>query len=310
MKDALRLDSVENYERFFEYNSHNPDELIIISVDNGKNSVEDALYDPTNNLIWIKDYVTSVTFKDDVIRTAVLDHDEWVVFSSAELKVKDFVLRKLGHPLVRVELTLQQLKDSIDETIEEIAPWVVQPEFITVNTNSQIDLSEYNISYIINVVPADRDVSGGIQNGGVTDIFAVGYYGTSGYREAFYSQLELGLLNRNKESISGGVSWKFIDRSSKLLIDVGSTDAKRVTIEYSPKIKSIDDLTEDIYVSFAKKFALAFSRATLSDIRGKFRVEGSPVELDSSEQSDKSNSELERLREELKNTVSTHFSID
>lgn len=236
--------------------------------------------------------------------------NDWVIFNEFEYELKENVKRKLGHPIVRVELTERQLKDSIDEAIIEISPWVVQPESITVDVSQSIDLSKYNIAYVINVLSADSTTSSGFLNGGVTDIFATNYQQTSSFRESLYSSLELGLLNRTASQARGGMHWKWNSKYQTLMVDVGSTNARRVTVEYSPKINSTDDLVDELYLTFIRKFTLAFARETLAGIRGKFTVDGSPISLDADTQDSKSSTELDRLRQELKDTVSTHFMID
>ena len=83
-----------------------------------------------------------------------------------------------------------------------------------------------------------------------------------------------------------------------------------MTIEYSPIIDDLDTITDELYQKFVRRFSLAFARATLSDIRGKYSVSGSPVELDGSTQESKSDKELDLIRQELKDTVTTHFMVD
>lgn len=229
----------------------------------------------------------------------------WVLFSEFDYNLKENIKRKLGYPLVRVELTEQQLKDSIDEAINEISPWVVQPESITVNVAESIDLTDYAVSYIINVIPADLDTS----TEQVNDIFSTQYQINS-YRDAVYTQLEVGLINRINAQVGSRIHWTWFKKDNTLMIDVGTTNAKRITIEYSPRVNSTSDLVDEIYLNFINKFALAFARETLASIRGKFTVDGSPVSLDADNQDSKSSSELERLRQELKDTVSTHFMVD
>lgn len=230
-----------------------------------------------------------------------------IILSESESEVKEFILRKLGYPVVRIELTDSQIKDSIQEALDEISPWIVQPEYITVYAHSKIDLSEFNIAYVISVSNADKNYNYYSEDGKVTDIFSYP-------NGILYDGLELNLVRRSNKNDLEDISWKFIrnrtDNKEYLYLDVGTHKSKRVTIEYSAKINNLEDLDDDIYKTLVKKFALAFARETIVSIRGKYKVEGSPIELDASMQNVKSTSELTRLRQELKDTVSTHFMID
>lgn len=235
--------------------------------------------------------------------------DEVIVLTESETKLKRFILRKLGYPIVKVELTDAQIKDAIEEAIEEITPWVVQPEYITVdiNRNAKVDVTKYKISYVINIVSANST-----DTADLWDHFELIY--PINFKENIYYEMEKSLVKDIHKGISGGISWKLIydkhEKKDYMYIDMGYIKSKRVTIEYSPRIENLEDIEEDIYIYFIKKFALAFARETLVSIRGKYKVDGSHIELDAAEQNEKSNIELERLRQELIDTVCTHFMID
>ena len=69
--------------------------------------------------------------------------------------IKEWIKRKLGSPIVEVELDDDQLEDCIDDALDEVAPWVVQRQYITLPASQCIDLSEYKVAYVINVHKAD-----------------------------------------------------------------------------------------------------------------------------------------------------------
>ena len=74
-----------------------------------------------------------------------------VEFTHFEEVIKDFILARLGHPVVRVELTPYQLKTCIDEAITTMynhAP-LFATQFVTFNTTSGRETYELP-SYIMN----------------------------------------------------------------------------------------------------------------------------------------------------------------
>lgn len=241
---------------------------------------------------------------------------EFVGFSDLESKIIKYVKSKLGYPVVNVELTLGQFKECIQEALDEISPWVVQPHYITLPYSSKIDTSKYNISYVINVIDANASQFSNLGTSGNIDVFdtqfSMSMQSYSPYQSILYSSLELGLMSRISSDIKGtsGVNWTWIRDDKALYVDTHDKSTTQVTIEYSPRISCVEDLDEELYMNFMKKFTLAFCREVLVSIRGKYKVSGSPTELDSSEQDSKSSSELDRLRSELRDTVSTHFIID
>ena len=226
--------------------------------------------------------------------------------------IREWIKRKLGSPLIEVELDEDQIEDCIDDALDEVAPWVVQRQYITLPASQCIDLSEYKIAYVINVHKADG--SDGTSNTSQLDVFnPYSYLVVTSRQGMVYSQLENILYNKQMGDLKDNISFKFI--SNKLYLDIGYPTATKVTIEYSPQITDVGILDKDdedsrLYRKFVKRFALAYARATLANIRGKFTISGSPAELDADRQDSKSDSEIESLREELRDTVSTHFAID
>ena len=66
-----------------------------------------------------------------------------------------WIKAKLGYPVVELELTDEQLDICIDDALDEISPWVVQRQYVTLPVSECIDLTEYNVSYVINVHKAN-----------------------------------------------------------------------------------------------------------------------------------------------------------
>ncbi len=221
--------------------------------------------------------------------------------------ISAWIKAKLGYPTVEIELTDEQLDICIDDALDEIAPWVVQRQYVTLPVQECIDLSEYNVAYVIAVHKADGATE---SSDNQLDVFSPYTYMEvrGSYQGITYSRLESQLFDNLRQATKDNISWKYI--KPKLYLDIGVPVATQVTIEYSPNIDDLDSLTDPMYKKFVKRFALAFARAILSDIRGKFSVSGSPVELDGSTQDSKSERELEELRQELKDTVNTHFMVD
>lgn len=218
-----------------------------------------------------------------------------------------WVKRKLGFPVVEVELTDEQLNDCIDDALEEVAPWVVQRQYITLPASQCIDLSPYNVSYVINVHKADGEQDAQTPMD-VFNPYSFTQIRSNSLQGFMYTRVEQQLFAGTMQNLKDNISYRYI--KPKLYLDIGYPTASRVTIEYSPIIDDLDTITDELYQKFVRRFSLAFARATLSDIRGKYSVSGSPVELDGSTQESKSDKELDLIRQELKDTVTTHFMVD
>lgn len=210
------------------------------------------------------------------------------------LDLVNWIKTKLGYPVVNLELTDEMLSTCIDDALDEVNPWLPQEHVITIPvTGTCIDLTEHKVGTIVHIYKSpDDDVSaddGSIdpftyKNYNLTDMSIVG------------SMLEQQRLGYYKDNMS----YKLI--GNKLYMDPGLPIPRSVTIEYYKDEYAVDveDYTDRRYLKFLKDFSLAFARGMLGDIRGKFTASNSPVSLDGDSQDSKSQSELERLRQLLK----------
>lgn len=227
--------------------------------------------------------------------------------------LSSYVRRQLGEPLINVELDDDQLNDCIDNALDEIAPWLVQRQFARFDTASQIDLSSINPAYVIKVYKTDgaTAINGTDNSLDVFDTFSTSRVISNSQnmiRRNTYARVESMLYHQIQQSLKDDVSFKYI--KPYLYLDLGAPTSKGVMVEYSPSVEDVSTITNRQYQTYLKRFTLAYARLLLSDIRGKYTVSGSPVELDASTQQDKANAELEYLRQDMRTTVNTQFIID
>ena len=230
--------------------------------------------------------------------------------------LSSYVRRQLGEPIIDVELDDDQLEDCIDNALDEIAPWLVQPTFATYPIAECIDLSDINPAYVIRCYKTNNPsgintVSSNNRNLDVFDTFTTSRIVQNSaniLRRTTYSRLENMIYRSTNESLKDYLSFKYI--KPMLYLDIGTPSAHGVVVEYSPTVEDVETITSREMQTYLKRFTLAHARLVLSDIRGKYTVSGSPVELDASTQQDKANQELEYLRQEMKSTVNTQFIID
>lgn len=228
-----------------------------------------------------------------------------------------WIRRKLGDPPIRVELNDDQINDCIDDALDEVSPWIVQRQFITVPAARCIDMTEYKPAYVIYVHKASSTATDG--NSPQLDIFnPYSYTVITSNRAMVYDRLEQIIYSRSNSTLKDNISYKLIKsydtelskRVYKLYLDVGYPVSDKVTIEYSPQIDDITQIADTLYRRYVREFSLAYARKILSDIRGKFNVSSTTMSLDGSEQNSKADNDLQRLRDELKDTVNTNFMMD
>jgi len=222
--------------------------------------------------------------------------------------IKDFILARLGFPVVRVELTEFQLQTAIDEAVSKLdyhAPdWCLQ--YATFATSGGIALYELprvvmnNFRYavykknLLSVTRANETLEFDFfikyfQDNFLFNDFSIGdYYITMSHLEMIRKILG------NDGSFSV-VNNRFLNIAPTPM----STDAQEVIVEF----KALDSATlHPYFVNWIQKYALAISKVILGQIRGKYKTLPSPgggAQLNGEALVDQGTKEQEKLVEDL-----------
>ena len=233
-----------------------------------------------------------------------------VEFSKFEETVKDFALSRLGHPVVRVELTPFQIKTCIDEAVTELsyhAPlW--SRNYATFEASNGVGIYELpphianNFTYCLykkglmtSNFPAESFES---------DAF-ISYF--TGYQQGLYSNIaDFYLLQQSLETmrkvLGNEGAFEIVNNRYLQLYPVPST-AETVIIEY----RAINTNTiNPAYLNWLQKYSLAVAKGVLGEIRSKYSSLPSPgggAVLNGKELLVASEKEKEKLHEELRTAI-------
>ena len=258
-------------------------------------------------------------------------------------ELRKYILRQLGYPVVNVELTDEMLDDCVENSLNELSPWysVFKYETIDVNGQSCIDLTELNILYVTDILPASKASNQNADGSIDTTISALGGRGMSSLmwlpmsnvykagmvtgnntsihnvisnfalaqRQAFYSRLGSLVEQRTRNALQEDKAWNFIDNKLYLYT---SENYSKVTIEYIGKIKDVEDV-EDVdtdthkYIKYLKDLSVAFASQLQARITGKYSDTNSPIKINYEQISKNAENEITRIREELRNTSNRQY---
>jgi len=229
-----------------------------------------------------------------------------VEFNTFEQTIKDFVLARLGHPIVRVELTDFQIKTAIDESITNLdyhAPfWNTQIATFqtTPNVNTYVLPTHIanNLSYcaykksLLSIQP---------QNGSLEFDFFIKYF-QDNFVFSDFSMSDFYLLQTHLEMtrkiLSQEGSWDIINGNVLQLYPTPPV-VDSVILVY----RGLDTGTmHPYYKNWLQRYALAVSRGILGEIRGKYSSLPSPgggASLNGAALIQQSDVEKEKLKEEL-----------
>lgn len=231
---------------------------------------------------------------------------EGVELTPFETTIKDFILARLGHPVVRVELTDFQIKTAIDEAITALdyhAPfWTNQlASFECSGGISQYVLPlhiAHNLSYC-----AYKKTLLSVQNmaGTLESDFFIKYF-QDNFVFSNFAVSEFYLLQTHLEMIrkvlSQEGSWDLIN-GNVLQLYPTPVMSESVVLVY----RALDTYTmHPYYKNFIQRYALAIVKGILGEIRGKYTSLPSPgggASLNGAALVQQSDQEKEKLKEEL-----------
>lgn len=260
-----------------------------------------------------------------------------------EFNLSEWVKRQLGYPTRNVELTEEQIEDSVLFALQEVQPWYTITEYLTLDLNNRtaIDLSEYEIYDIMDVIKipdnlrsADSDsddlfnnqrygIGGyGIVAGGYvsaypyisrltnSDIHHVISSYAKQYNQIFYSRLASILAQRTAGTISPGINYDYDRTTRTLYIAAGYPPSTIITIEYIPYIDDFYKIKDERYRRCAQDLALGHAMQILYRVVGKYTVRNAPSEVNYRIYQEDSEKLISDARAELKRISQTTFMID
>ena len=210
--------------------------------------------------------------------TTMVDGVEWTHF---EENLKDFILARLGHPVVRVELTPYQIKTCIDESVGTMynhAPLFSQ-QFATFDASA--GYSTYKIpSYILNTleyVVYKKTLLSIQQSAGTLEFdFFIKYFQDNFLFQNF-GVGDFYLLQQNLEMtrkiLGQEGSFTVLDNQFLHIVPKPVVTPQTVIIVYRA-LNS--DTLHPAYRNWIQLYALACAKGTLGQIRGKYQTVPSP----------------------------------
>lgn len=229
-----------------------------------------------------------------------------VELTAFEKTLKDFVLARLGHPVVRVELTDFQLKIAMDEAITELsyhAPFFAM-QLATFATSGGIGayMLPSHIAHNLNYVVYKKSLLSVQNQAGTLEFdFFIKYF-QDNFLFSDFSVSDFYLLQQHLEMtrkvLSQEGSWDVINGNVLQLYPTPHVP-QEVILMY----RGLDTGTmHPYYKNWLQRYTLAVSKGILGEIRGKFKTLPSPgggAALNGEALKAESEKEKEMLKEQL-----------
>jgi hypothetical protein len=113
-----------------------------------------------------------------------------------------------------------------------------------------------------------------------------------------------------KNTMSTDLTFKEDRHDNKLYISCGNSRPSMITIEYIPKLKSVEDIKSDYWIDILIKLCVAMTKVVLGRIRTRFTQSNALWTQDGERILDEGNTELKELREILRVNSNMAFLLD
>lgn len=237
---------------------------------------------------------------------------------------------------IKLELTGQVLEMEIDEdtmiqvvnkALRELERFWDETTLITVPFASCIDFGKHkdrdgnlvdNISSIVGVYRSEGlGTSDAAKNNYDNDplymqqwsIFSNGgtMYNLNDYMLNYMSWIT---LSKIKNTMATDMSYKEDRHNNKLYINSSMSTPKYVTIEYVPKLNSVEDIKSDYWIDILIKLSVALTKIVLGRIRTRFTQSNALWTQDGETLLNEGNTELKELREVLRLNANMIYLLD
>ena len=235
-------------------------------------------------------------------------------------EIIDEVKIELTGYILDMEITDETLVSIVNKALRELTRFIDETSMISIPFASCINLDgEFFNEKVSSIVKVYRTEGSGESTNGIsvmTDpvymaqfaIFSNGgtMYNLQDYVMNYASWMTLGKI---RNTMSTELSFKE-DRHNKKLYINNYNSPSMVTIEYIPKLKSVEDIQSDYWIDILIKYCVALTKIVLGRIRTRFTQSNALWTQDGEKILEEGNTELKELREILRVNSNMCYIID
>lgn len=223
--------------------------------------------------------------------------------------------------ILEMEITDETLVSVVQKSLRELERFWDETTMITVPFASCIDLEgEFFKEKVSSIVKVYRTEGLGDVDGGISVMndpiqmaqFAIFSNGGTMYNLNDYvlNYASWMTLSKIKNTMSTDMAFKEDRHNKKLYINKAMSAPRFVTIEYIPKLSSVEDIQSDYWIDILIKYCVALTKVVLGRIRTRFSQSNALWTQDGDKILEEGNTELKELREILRVNSNMTYLID
>lgn len=231
----------------------------------------------------------------------------------------DEIKLKLTGGVLDLEITDEAISKTIYSAMREVQRYIDTTRTITIPYSSCIDLTSYNVSSVSRVYRAEgyfaEDGTGiGTSPGDpvyMAQIQMLSGNGTINGLTEFtsnYAAWNTALQIRN--TVSTDLAFRYDKSSEKLYINIAFDTPPRITIEYIPVYKDVDEITSDFWIDVILNLSTGLVQIMLGRIRSRFVQSNALWTMDGETMLAEGNKLVDETREKLRQYAQLTYGID
>lgn len=231
----------------------------------------------------------------------------------------DEIKLKLTGGVLDLEITDEAISKTIYSAMREVQRYIDTTRTITIPYSSCIDLTSYNVSSVSRVYRAEGYFA--------EDGTAIG---TSPGDPVYMAQIQMlsgnGTINglteftsnyaawntalQIKNTVSTDLAFRYDKSSEKLYINIAFDTPPRITIEYIPVYKDVDEITSDFWIDVILNLSTGLVQIMLGRIRSRFVQSNALWTMDGEAMLTEGNKLVDETREKLRQYAQLTYGID
>lgn len=234
-------------------------------------------------------------------------------------EVLDEIRLELTGYILDMEISDETLVSVVNKALRELTRFIDETSMVSMPFASCIDLDgEFFNEKVSSIVKVYRTEGSG-DSDGITVVndpiqmaqFAIFSNGGTMYNLQDYvmNYASWMTMYKIKNTMSTELSFKE-DRHNKKLYINNYNAPSMITVEYIPKLKSVEDIQSDYWIDILVKYCIALTKVVLGRIRTRFTQSNALWTQDGDKILEEGNTELKELREILRVNSNMTFLID
>lgn len=240
------------------------------------------------------------------------------------MKIEDIIdeikLELTGY-LLEMEIEDETIVAVVKKALRELERFWDETTMITVPFASCIDLNgDFFKEHVSSIVKVYRTEGVGDSTSGLSvandpiqmaqfAIFSNGgtMYNLNDYMLNYASWMTVSQI---KNTMATDLAYKEDRHNNKLYISTSGSHSSMITIEYIPKLKTVEDIKSDYWIDILIKYCVALTKIVLGRIRTRFTQSNALWTQDGEKILEEGNTELKELREILRLNSNLIYLID